>query len=346
MIGLRLALSTEILGAIIASDSVLGEVLSSFPGNGLTLVVLLAHLHFARFHLHHVAARTANKIGILLDEHHELALINLLLVIIRQKLPALEVHDLLLAAWAAHRLGAGHLLDDLLPEAVDVNLVEAFGRLEHVQVLVDLVVLRNKLVAQHAQTVLPHLLHLLVDCRRPLLLVRTQERVHVVSLDVALRALAHILVEREWLLLEEGLGVGLLMDLHVVVLVFLQLVEWDALVGFRILSLTWKCATSSRLRHIHGENGPQVLYLAVLRLTSLNAHRAHERFQGLRERCETFLLHFHAFERVVMHACLVPKRDPASAAEATAAHLARLVLHEDGLLHAAIRVHKVVKTLI
>ena len=176
------------------------------------------------------------------------------------------------------------MLDDLLSEAVYVNLVETIGRLQHVQILIDLIVLGNKLVAEHTETFFPHLLHLLVNRGRPLLLVCTQECVHIVSLNVALRTLAHILIKWQWLLLKQRLSVRLLLDLHIIVLVVLEFVERVALVGFHILSLARKCATWSRsLRNIHGEYGPQVLHLPILSLAGLNAHRARKRFQRLRK---------------------------------------------------------------
>ena len=74
-------------------------------------------------------------------------------------------------------------------------LMEAIGGLQHVQVLIDLIVFTDELVAEHAQALLPQLLHLLVDRGCPLLLVRAQESVHVVCLDVALTALTHILAK-------------------------------------------------------------------------------------------------------------------------------------------------------
>ena len=66
-----------------------------------------------------------------------------------------------------------------------MNLVEAIRRLEHVKILVQLIVLANELVTEHAETLLPQLLHLLVYGRRPLLFMLTQEGIHVLSLDLA-----------------------------------------------------------------------------------------------------------------------------------------------------------------
>lgn len=97
-------------------------------------------------------------------------------------------------------------LDDLLPEAIDVDLMEAVRGLQHVQVLVHLVVLADELVAKSAYTLLSHLLHLLVDRMRSLFLMCTQEGIHVVSLDLGtLTVLTHVFPKIRAILIEHHL---------------------------------------------------------------------------------------------------------------------------------------------
>lgn len=102
MVRLRFALGTEILRTIVASNPKLSKVLGCLSGNWLTLVVFLAHLNFSRDHLHHISTWAANQTWVVFDKHHELALVNLLLILLGQELPALEIGHLLLAARAAY----------------------------------------------------------------------------------------------------------------------------------------------------------------------------------------------------------------------------------------------------
>lgn len=125
MIRLYFAFCAKILAARITPDSVLGHVLRRLHRNRLTLIILLPHDDLARNHLHHVSARAADHVGIILDQVHHLSFIDFLLVFFAHELLALVLQYLLMAPRALDRLVVGEALDDLLPEAVHVDLVEA-----------------------------------------------------------------------------------------------------------------------------------------------------------------------------------------------------------------------------
>lgn len=188
MIRLRLTFGTEVFPAIITSNSELSKVLGCFPVYWLALVIFLTHLNFTGDHFHHVSTLAADQTGVVLDEHHKLAFINLLLIVFRQELSAFVICNLLLTAWTAYRFRARHLLNDFFSKAVHVYLMPALRCLKHVKILIQLIIFRYKLVTKHAKTLLSHLLHLLVNGGCSLLLVLTQEIVHVVGLDVTLAA--------------------------------------------------------------------------------------------------------------------------------------------------------------
>ena len=104
MIWLGTTFSTEILTTIIASDSELRHMRRRLHRQRLALIVLLAHLHLSRHHLHHISALAANEVRVVLDQTHELSLVNSLLVILRNELLALKIGYLLVAPWALHWL--------------------------------------------------------------------------------------------------------------------------------------------------------------------------------------------------------------------------------------------------
>lgn len=99
----------------------------------------------------------------MLDNIQHLTFIDFLLVFLRDKLFALELCNLLFTSWATYWFTNRHLLYDLLSEAIDMDLMETVSSLQHVQVLIELVVLTDKLITEHAETLLPHLLHLLIN---------------------------------------------------------------------------------------------------------------------------------------------------------------------------------------
>lgn len=150
--------------------------------------------------------------------------------------------------------------------------MEAVGRLEHVQILVKLVVLADELVAEHAETLLAQLLHLLVYCRRSLLLVRIEERVHVVGLDVA----SAVTARTQRPLFEHLLSQGLLVNLHRVVLVLLELTERVFLLAWPWLDLLRECSATISWWYVHAKYGPQVIHFALLSLACLDSHGADE----------------------------------------------------------------------
>ena len=63
--------------------------------------------------------------------------------------------------------------------------MEAFGRLQHVQILVELIVFTDKLITEHTKTLLAQHLHLLINSSCSLLFMLAQQCVHVVRLDMA-----------------------------------------------------------------------------------------------------------------------------------------------------------------
>lgn len=66
-----------------------------------------------------------------------------------------------------------------------MHLMETVRRLQHVKILIELVIFADELVTEHAEALLSHLLHLLVNRGCPLFLVRTQEIVQVSTLNVS-----------------------------------------------------------------------------------------------------------------------------------------------------------------
>lgn len=163
MIWLCLTFDAEILSTSIASDSVLSHVLCRFPANQVSFIVLLALNNLTSLHHHHISTGATDHIRIIFDDLHKLSFFNLLLILFRLKLLALKFCNFLVTPWAFHFLILRLLFNNLFPEAVDVDLVKAISTLEHVQVRIQLIVLADKLVAQHTETLLTHLLHLLVD---------------------------------------------------------------------------------------------------------------------------------------------------------------------------------------
>ena len=178
MVWLCFALCTEILTAGITSYPILSHVLSCLHR------YRLSHDHLTRNHLHHISARATYHVRVVFDDVHNLTLVNDLLVFLRQKLAALEVQDLLAAPWAADRLRCRHPFYDLLPEAIDVYLMEALSGLQHVKILINLIIFADELVAKLAEGILTELLHLLVYRRSPLLLIQTQNIIHVLGLNL------------------------------------------------------------------------------------------------------------------------------------------------------------------
>lgn len=61
VVGLRAALSAEVLIALVATKPVLGHVLRRLSGNGVAIFVLLVHIHFSLDHLNDVAATAPDK---------------------------------------------------------------------------------------------------------------------------------------------------------------------------------------------------------------------------------------------------------------------------------------------
>jgi hypothetical protein len=72
-------------------------VLRRLHGYRLPFVILLPPDDLSRDHLHHISAGAADHVRILLNDVHQLALVNGLLVVLREELAALEVLDLLFA---------------------------------------------------------------------------------------------------------------------------------------------------------------------------------------------------------------------------------------------------------
>ena len=142
--------------------------------------------------------------------------------------------------------------------------MEAVRGLQHVQILVQLIIFTDELVAEHTQGLLSQLLHLLVNGRSPLLLVLAQEGVHVFSLNVAS---AHLVVS------EHDLSHGLLSDLHGIILVLFEFCEWVFFLGPVLYLLRRSCG---HRWNVHSEDGSKVVELAFLGLTRLDAHWAHQ----------------------------------------------------------------------
>ena len=70
MVWFSITFGTEILTTSIAPNSVHSHMLSSLHRNWLTLIVLLAHLHFTWNHFHHISTLTTNQTGAFLNESH------------------------------------------------------------------------------------------------------------------------------------------------------------------------------------------------------------------------------------------------------------------------------------
>lgn len=104
MIRFSIALNTEVLSASVTAYSVLSHMLGRLLRDQISLVVLLTPYHLTFDHFHHVTAGAANHTGVVLDDVQYLPLINLLLVVLGQELPTLEVLDLLTAPRAEHGL--------------------------------------------------------------------------------------------------------------------------------------------------------------------------------------------------------------------------------------------------
>jgi hypothetical protein len=294
-------------------------------------------------HLHHVSARATDHIRIVLYNTHNLSLINSRLVFLRQELLTLKISNLLLTPWATHWLTGWHSLNDFFPETIHMNLVEAIRRLEHVKILVQLIVLANELVTEHAETLLPQLLHLLVYGRRPLLFMLTQEGIHVLSLDLAATTQT-IQLPIRLIVWKHDLSERFLSDLHGIILVFFEFIEGIVFLGPVLYLLHRSCR---RWWYVHGEDGSKVVELSFLSLACLDTHRTHQRIETLCERSEALLLHIDALEGMVVNLFLTREHFPAGANErrlfaASSSHLIILTdVHR--LLHASVWEYLVVE---
>lgn len=97
VIWLAITLGAEIFSTCITSYSVFGHVPCRLLRYEITLIVFLTSDDLALDHLHHVTARAADHVRVVLDQAHYLALVYLLLVLFGDELPAFVVHDCLLA---------------------------------------------------------------------------------------------------------------------------------------------------------------------------------------------------------------------------------------------------------
>ena len=150
MIRLRTTLCTEILPAIVTSNPILCHMLCSLQRDRLSFIVLLAHLDFAGDHFHHISTLATNQIRVVLYKVHELPFIDFLLVFLGNKLLAFKICNLLVTSRAAYRFWFGHILNNIFTETVNVNLMKTISGLQHVQILIQLIVLADELVAKHA----------------------------------------------------------------------------------------------------------------------------------------------------------------------------------------------------
>jgi len=196
MIWLSLTFNTKVFSTSVAPNSVLGHMLRRFPTDWVAFVVFLALNDLSWLHHHHISTRTADHIRIHFNDLHKLTLLNLLLILIRYELLALEFGYFFFASRALHWLVLRLTSHDFFSEAVDVYLMEAVCALQHVQIRIHMVVFTYELITKHTQTLLSHGLHLLVDGRRPLFLSDTQNIVHAVSFDHHSASISSIIVIR------------------------------------------------------------------------------------------------------------------------------------------------------
>lgn len=200
MIRLAIAVYTEVLGARVAANSVLGHVHGSFLGDELTLVISLTLDDLAGNELHDIAARTANKVRVKLNNLHLLSLFDLRLLFLSQVLVQLVFLDGDITLGAFHLfILALHLLSILL-QAVDMDLMEAVGRLEHGHIEILFILGGDLLLAKLAKSLL-HLLHyILIVGLGPLPLSRVHEHIHIHNVGLVL---AHVGVRSSvnWLVL-------------------------------------------------------------------------------------------------------------------------------------------------
>lgn len=162
VIRLRLALRTEVFLAVRASDPEIGHVLGCLFGQRLSFVILLPFDNFARNKFHDISALAANEVRV---EFHDLKLLgffDLLLLLLVEVLVQLVGLQDLSATRAVHLLVVGHQSDGVIFEAVNVNLVEAFTRLQEGLVTVLLFFWRDLPVTEFAHAFFCLLLDLLV----------------------------------------------------------------------------------------------------------------------------------------------------------------------------------------
>lgn len=81
MVWISVARNAKVLVTFIASDSILGHVLSCLSGNYVTFIILLIPYYLTREHFHDVPTRTANEIWIEFDDLHSLCSLNLILLL-------------------------------------------------------------------------------------------------------------------------------------------------------------------------------------------------------------------------------------------------------------------------
>ena len=101
-----------------------------------------------------------------------------------------------------------------------------------------------------------------------------------------------------------------------------------------------------RLWNVHAENSSKIVQLALLGLSSLDAHWTHERVEALRKGGKALLLHVDTLEGVVVDALLVGEDTAARALECPTTHLLLPRLANILRLHQTTSVHEVVKATI
>jgi hypothetical protein len=102
MIGLSIAIGAKVLIALIASNPMVGHVLTSLGRDRVTIVILLSLLYLSWSHFDDVTTRATDHSIVFLHDLHKNSLIDFILFLLLKVLFQLEVLDIFSAFWTVN----------------------------------------------------------------------------------------------------------------------------------------------------------------------------------------------------------------------------------------------------
>jgi hypothetical protein len=140
-------------------------------------------------HFHNITARTGNVVGIHLDNHELLGLLNFCRLLRSKVLFNLKLSNLELTVWTLNRLVFGQKFDGVFPQTLNVNLMPTLSALDEGLIVVNLIVLGDLFIAELAGPVLYLFLDFFVVGHSSIPFHGVHKVLHVHSLDLGFRLL-------------------------------------------------------------------------------------------------------------------------------------------------------------